>query len=148
MKKILIIFVLAVVTSVIALAQTVQIRGTVTNSEDGLGMPGVMVSVKGTMVGTLTDADGNYSLNVPVGSKTLVLSYVGMKKQEIDITGKNSVFAIMEPDTQMMDEIVVVGYGVQNRRDVSGAIATIKGDAIKLCLYRVLNKPFRARQPV
>jgi TonB-linked SusC/RagA family outer membrane protein len=131
MKKILIIFVLAVVTSALALAQTVQIRGTVTNSEDGLGMPGVMVSVKGTMVGTLTDADGNYSLNVPVGSKTLVLSYVGMKRQEIDITGKNSVFAIMEPDTQMMDEIVVVGYGVQNRRDVSGAIATVKGDAIK-----------------
>jgi len=102
----------------LALAQTVQVRGTVTSSDDGLGIPGVMISVKGTTIGTMTDADGNYSLNVPVGSKTLVLSYVGMKRQEIDITGKTSVFAIMEPDTQMMDEIVVVGYGVQNRRDV------------------------------
>ena len=131
MKKILMIIVLTLTTSVLMVGQEVQVRGTVTSSEDGIGMPGVMISVKGTTVGTMTDSDGKYSLNVPAGSKTIVLSYVGMKRMEIDIAGRTVVDATMEPDMQIMDEIVVVGYGVQNRRDVSGSIATVKGDAIK-----------------
>jgi TonB-linked SusC/RagA family outer membrane protein len=131
MKKILLIFVLVLVAGAVALAQTVLIRGTVTSSEDGAGIPGVMISVKGTTIGTMSDADGNYTLNVPVGSKTMVFSYVGMKRQEVDIAGQTILNAVMEPETQMMEEVVVVGYGVQNRRDVSGSIATVKGDAIK-----------------
>lgn len=78
MKKILIIFVLTAVTSALALAQTVQVKGTVNSSDDGLGIPGVMISVKGTTIGTMTDADGNYSLNVPVGSLS-ALPHLNMK---------------------------------------------------------------------
>jgi len=61
MKKILMIFVLALTTTALMLGQAVQVRGTVTSSEDGLGIPGVMISVKGTTVGTMTDADGKYT---------------------------------------------------------------------------------------
>jgi TonB-linked SusC/RagA family outer membrane protein len=132
MRKILMIFVLAIAASAMAFSQQVQnVRGTVTSSEDGLGIPGVMISVKGTTLGVMTDADGKYSFNVPTSANTLVFTYVGMKKIETQIDGRTIVDVVMSPDLQLMDEIVVVGYGVQNRRDVSGSISTVKGDAIK-----------------
>jgi TonB-dependent starch-binding outer membrane protein SusC len=130
MKKILMLFVL-IATGVIGLGQQVQfVRGTVTSSEDGLGVPGVAVSVKGTTIGTLTDADGKYSLNVPETANALVFTYVGMRKVETAIAGRNVVDIMMDPDLQLMEEIVVVGYGTQKKSDVTGAIATVKGDAI------------------
>ncbi|HPT11216.1 MAG TPA: TonB-dependent receptor [Bacteroidales bacterium] len=130
MKKILMMFVLALATTALTLGQTVHIRGTVTSSEDGLGMPGVMISVKGTTLGTMSDNDGKYAIDVPQNAKLLTFSYVGMKTQEIDITGKTVVDVVMQPDLQMMDEVVVVGYGVQKKRDVTGAIGSVKGDQI------------------
>lgn len=131
MKKILMFFVLAIVTGVFAFGQQVQsIRGTVTSLEDGLGIPGVMISIPGTTVGTMTDADGKYTLNVPANANTLVFTYVGMKRVETQIAGRNVVDVVMAPDLQLMDEIVVVGYGVQRKSDVTGAIASVKGDAI------------------
>ncbi|MRR20456.1 TonB-dependent receptor [bacterium] len=130
MKKILMIFLLAITTGMLAFAQTVQIRGTVTSSEDGVGIPGVMISVKGTTVGTMTDADGKYTLNVPAGSTTLVFTYVGMQKVETDIAGRTVIDVVMAPDLQVMDEIVVVGYGTQKKSDVTGSISQVKGEAI------------------
>jgi len=92
MKKILMLFVLATVTSVFAFGQQVQlVRGTVTSSEDGLGIPGVMISVPGTTIGTMTDSAGKYTLNVPAGATTLVFTYVGMKRIESQIAGRNVI---------------------------------------------------------
>ena len=125
------LFVLATVTSVFAFGQQVQlVRGTVTSSEDGLGIPGVMISVPGTTIGTMTDSAGKYTLNVPAGATTLVFTYVGMKRIESQIAGRNVIDVVMAPDLQLMDEVVVVGYGVQRKSDVTGAIASVKGDAI------------------
>jgi TonB-linked SusC/RagA family outer membrane protein len=131
MKKILLIIVIVLSAASLVLAQEVQVRGTVTGSEDGLGLPGVMVSVRGTTTGTMTGTDGKYTLKIPAGFNTLVFSYVGMQKQEVDVAGRTVIDVTMMPDLQMMDEIVVVGYGVQSRRDVSGAISTVRGEAIR-----------------
>ncbi len=131
MKKILMFFVLVFAAGAIAFGQQVQsIRGTVTSSEDGLGVPGVMISVPGTTIGTMTDADGKYVLSVPAGANTLLFTYVGMKRVEAQIAGRNVVDVVMAPDLQQMEEIVVVGYGVQRKSDVTGSIASVKGDAI------------------
>jgi TonB-linked SusC/RagA family outer membrane protein len=130
MKKILMLFVL-IATGAFALGQQVQyVRGTVTSSEDGLGVPSVMISVKGTTVGTMSDADGKYSLNVPADANTLVFTYVGMKKVETLIEGRSVIDIVMAPDLQLMDEIVVVGYGVQKKSEVTGSISSVKGDDI------------------
>jgi TonB-dependent starch-binding outer membrane protein SusC len=132
MKKILMMFVLALATTALALGQTVHIRGTVTSSEDGLGIPGVSITVKGTTLGVMSDNNGKYLIDVPSNYKILTFSFVGMKTQEVDITDKTTVDVVLEPEMTMMDEVVVVGYGVQSKRDVSGSISTVKGDDIKM----------------
>jgi TonB-dependent starch-binding outer membrane protein SusC len=130
MKKILMLFSLFLITGALVMAQTVQITGTVTSSEDGLPLPGVTIFVKGTTVGTLTAADGKYILPAPAAAKTLVFSYIGFKTQEIAIEGKSKIDAVLVLDVFKVDEVVVVGYGVQKKREVTGSISTVKGDAL------------------
>lgn len=85
--------------------------------ETGESMIGVSVLVKGTTIGTVTDFDGNYTLEVPSGKNILEISYIGYKTKEITI-GNNSLINIkMEPDTQALDEVVVIGYGTVKKRD-------------------------------
>lgn len=130
MKKILMLFSLFLITGALVMAQTVQITGTVTSSEDGLPLPGVTIFVKGTTVGALTAADGKYVLTAPTAATTLVISYIGFKTQEIAIEGKSKIDAVLVLDVFKVDEVVVVGYGVQKKREVTGSIATVKGDAL------------------
>jgi len=130
MKKILTLFSLFLITGTLVMAQTVQIMGTVTSSEDGLPLPGVTIFVKGTTLGTLTAADGKYFLSVPVTAKTMVVSYIGFKTQDISIEGRTKIDIVLALDVFKVDEVVVVGYGVQKKREVTGAISTVKGDAL------------------
>lgn len=111
-------------------AQGQQIRGVVTSSEDRQPLAGVSISVKGTTTGVLTDINGAYNLNVPVNS-TLVFSFVGMKTQEILVTTNTTINVVMSPDVNVMDEIVVVGYGTQRKSLVTGAIARVDGEELK-----------------
>ncbi|RPH31187.1 MAG: SusC/RagA family TonB-linked outer membrane protein [Bacteroidales bacterium] len=111
-------------------AQTSQITGTVTSAQDGLGIPGVSVIVKGTTTGVVTDIDGKYSLNVPSNS-TLVFSFVGMKTQEIEVGGRALIDVVLESESLEVEELVVVGYGVQRKKEVSGSVSTVKGDNLK-----------------
>jgi TonB-linked SusC/RagA family outer membrane protein len=131
MKKILMLFSLFLIAGSLAMAQTVQITGTVTSSDDGSPLPGVTISVKGTTVGALTDVSGKYVLSVPVKNNTLVFSYVGFKTQEIEIAGKKTIDCILAQDLFKVDEVVVVAYGTQQKRDITGSVSTVKGDAIK-----------------
>ncbi len=131
MKKILLFFTLLLIAGIFVNAQTVQITGTVTSSEDGLGIPGVTVSVPGTTVGTLTDLDGKYSLNVPEGSNVLAFSYVGMKRVEENITGRTVVNVVMEPDVVVMGEVVVLGYATRGKNEITGSTVQVTGDALK-----------------
>lgn len=96
----------------------------------GSPLPGVTVLIKGTTNGTVTDFDGNYSLtNVP-GNGTLVFSFVGMKSQEISVSGKPTINVTMEEDAIGIEEVVAIGYGIQSKRSVSTAISSINNDKI------------------
>jgi TonB-linked SusC/RagA family outer membrane protein len=112
-------------------AQTVQITGTVTSADDGMPIPGASVLIKGTSTGVATNVDGKYSIAVPQTATTLVFSFVGMITQEVVIAGRTVIDVVLASDAKLLEEVVVVGYGVQSKRDVSGAVATVKGDAIK-----------------
>lgn len=131
MKKTLLLFLFAAVSTLLAVGQ-VQITGTVTDAQEGTPMAGVFVSVKGTTIGTITLQDGKYSISVPAGTQSLVFSFVGYRTQEVPIAGKNVVDVALQQDVFNVDEVVVVAYGVQQKRDVTGSVASVKGDAIKM----------------
>ncbi len=110
--------------------QQLKISGTVTG-EDGAPLPGVTVMIKGTGQGTITDANGKYTLsNIPADA-TLVFSFVGMKTQEVAVTGKTNMNVTMTEDAIGIEEVVAIGYGTKKKRDVIGSIATVNSDEIK-----------------
>ncbi|MEQ9438570.1 MAG: TonB-dependent receptor [Cyclobacteriaceae bacterium] len=107
------------------------ITGTVTDGETDETLPGVNVLVKGTTTGTITDVEGKYSLSVPGNAQTLVFSSVGFTNEEVDINGRSTIDMIMVPDIQSLSEVVVVGYGTQEKRDVTAAIGSVSEQEIK-----------------
>lgn len=107
--------------------QSSTIRGTVVDS-NGDPVIGASVLVKGTSNGTITDVDGNFFLQNAKG--TLVVSYIGYKTQELEIAGKTSFKVTLKEDTEVLDEVVVVGYGVQKKATLSGSVAQVKGDEV------------------
>ncbi|MGV3505275.1 MAG: SusC/RagA family TonB-linked outer membrane protein [Adhaeribacter sp.] len=109
-----------------ALAQAGAVKGKV-SSETGEGLPGVTVLVKGTTNGTATDAEGNYSLTVPGGTGTLVISFIGYLTQEVAINNRSTINITLAPDAKSLEEVVVVGYGVQKKETVTGSVAAVKG---------------------
>jgi len=131
MKKILLFLVLVLTSTMLVIGQTVQIAGTVTSAEEGLGMPGVFVSVKGTTIGAITGADGKYVISVPTTAQSLMFSFVGYRTREMSIGGKTVIDVALEQDVFNVEEIVVTAYGVSQKRDVAGAITSVKGDAIR-----------------
>jgi TonB-linked SusC/RagA family outer membrane protein len=132
MKKILMLFSLLILTAAMAIGQTVLVTGTVTSSDDGLELPGVFVTVKGTTLGAITGADGKYSLQVPAGSRSLVFSFMGYVTHEQAIEGRTTIDVVLKQDMFNVDEVVVVAYGTQQKRDVAGAISTVKGSDIAM----------------
>ncbi len=112
-------------------AQTVEIRGTVTSSEDGSLMPGASVIVKGTTIGTISDANGNYVLQVPANATELVVSFVGMKTQDIRIEGRTIIDIVMEVDILGQFEVVVTALSiVRERKSLGYAVQEVTGDEI------------------
>ncbi|AKD05386.1 TonB-dependent receptor [Pontibacter korlensis] len=103
----------------------VRVSGRVTG-ENGEGLPGVTVLVKGTATGTATAMDGTYALSVPAGNATLVFSYVGYLTQEVALQNRASVNVSLKPDAKALEEVVVVGYGTQKKADITGAIAQLE----------------------
>ena len=117
MKKLFLLIVLFVfISGYTLLAQTIVITGTVTSSVQGEGaIPGVSVSVKGTTVGAITGVDGNYSLTAPQTATTLVFSYIGMKRQEVEIAGRKVIDVVLEPDLLGLNEVVVTAFGIKRQ---------------------------------
>ncbi|GET22871.1 SusC/RagA family TonB-linked outer membrane protein [Prolixibacter denitrificans] len=114
----------------VLLAQTRSISGTVTSADDGTTLPGVSVAVKGTTVGTITDMDGHYQLNVPQDAKSLVFSFVGMKTTEQPITG-DVVNVKMTSDVVSVDEVVVTALGIKKSEKAIGyASTTVNSDQL------------------
>jgi len=112
-----------------AFAQEVVLKGVVTSSEDNQPLPGVTITVEGTTNGTVTDFDGIYELNVP-SDASLVYSYIGMKPQVISVEGRTEINVQLDPDLFNVDEVVVVGYGVQKKALTTGANLNVKGEDI------------------
>lgn len=109
--------------------QNITVKGSVKDSK-GEPLIGVTILIKGTTTGTVTDADGNFTLNNVPNNATLEISYVGMKTQSIPVNGRTTINVIMEEETSYLDEVVVVGYGTMKQRDLTGAIATIKTEEL------------------
>ncbi len=107
------------------------ITGRVTDGSTGSGLPGVSVVVKGTSRGTTTDTDGNYRLTVPDQGVTLVFSFIGYATQEIAAGSRSSLDVILASDDKTLGEVVVVGYGTQNRKELTGSVASLKTQTIK-----------------
>ena len=108
-----------------AFAQDNPVTGKVMSQKEDFALPGVSVLVKGTTVGTITDTEGNYRLNVPANG-TLVFSFIGYTTQEVSVGNRSVVDVNLLPDAKALDEVVVVGYGTQTQRNITGAVQTIK----------------------
>ncbi len=111
--------------------QKKDISGTVTD-EDGQPIPGISVIVQGTTIGITTDINGVFRLKVPTEAKTLQLSFVGMKTKEIEMGNQTQFNVTMEQDAIGIDEVVAVGYGTMRKRDVVGAISSVKTDDLSI----------------
>jgi TonB-linked SusC/RagA family outer membrane protein len=112
----------------VILAQT-TVKGTVTSSEDGKGIPGATVVVKGTQTGVTTDMSGNYSLTVPANAKVLVFSFVGMKAQEIEIGGRTTVNVLLQPEAMDIEGVVVTALGISREKKSLGyATQNVSGE--------------------
>jgi len=107
------------------------LTGKVTGAADGAGLPGVNVTVPGTSSGASTDTKGNYTLSLPPGAKSVLFSFIGYEPQTVTIGEKTIINVSLSATTKGLGEVVVVGYGVQSRRDVTGTIASVKGSDIK-----------------
>ncbi len=116
--------------SLLGWAQERTIRGTVTDGETSEALPGVNVVVKGTTIGTITNIEGEYSLSVPNDAATLVFSSVGYSAEEVAINNRSTIDLTLMPDIQALSEVVVVGYGTQEKRDVTAAIASLDKEQI------------------
>lgn len=113
-----------------AIAQ-IEVKGTVVSAKDSEPMIGVAVLEQGTTNGQITDLDGNYSIKVKNNNASLVVSYVGYKTQIIKVNGRSIINIRMEEDTKLIDEVVVIGYGVQKKSDLTGSVASVKADELK-----------------
>ncbi|MBJ6368970.1 TonB-dependent receptor [Snuella sedimenti] len=106
-----------------------KISGTVTDNT-GMPLPGVSIIIKGTTLGTTTDFDGNYSINAPKTNDVLVFSYIGYATKEININNQSTINITLEEAASQLEEVVVVGYGVQKKINVTGSVASIKADDV------------------
>jgi TonB-linked SusC/RagA family outer membrane protein len=127
-----------------AFAQSGKITGSVTGSDDGKPLPGVTVKITGTSLGTQTGVRGDYSLTVPAGSKSLTFTYLGYVTQVVPITGTTINVSIV-PDNQALNEVVVTGYGVQKKREVTGSISSIKGSDFEDQPIQTLDRAIQGR---
>lgn len=131
MSKNLIITCVMLLVSVFMMAQSkITVSGTVTD-KNGETVIGASVRVKGNeSLGTITDFDGKYQISGVASNASLIFSYIGMKEQIVAVNGRSSINVVMEENSQLIDEVVVVGYGSAKKRDLTGSIVTVKADEI------------------
>lgn len=110
--------------------QQVRVTGKVTD-QSMTPLPGVTVLVKGTSLGTVTDAGGAFSLSIPVNSEILQFSFIGMQSQEVSVKGKTAINVVMQQETVGLEEVVAVGYGTKKRADITGSISVVNSESFK-----------------
>jgi TonB-linked SusC/RagA family outer membrane protein len=129
LKLLLVLFVFSGFSAL--MAQTVTIKGAVTSSDDGLPIPSVAVTVKGTTIGTLTDNDGKYSINVPASGTELTFNFVGMTPVTETINGRTTINVAMAMETKGLDEVVVTALGIsRDKKSLGYAVQEVNGDNV------------------
>src|SRR5688500_11231166 len=116
---------------VFSFAQGQNVTGTILDADNNSPLPGASIVVKGTSVGTTTDANGEYSISVEDENTTLVFSFIGYTSQEVQVSGRTRIDINLAPDIQALEEIVVVGYGTLRKRDLTGAVAHVDAEELK-----------------
>jgi TonB-linked SusC/RagA family outer membrane protein len=124
-------FLLALTTARPAAAQGHVVAGVVTSTEDGLPLPGVNVLLQGTATGAATDAQGRYTLTVPSPEGVLVFSFVGYETQEVPIAGRSEVNVALAPVSELLDDVVVIGYGEASRRRLASATSSVEAEDLE-----------------
>jgi TonB-linked SusC/RagA family outer membrane protein len=112
-------------TAQLSFAQQHSVKGKVTSSADGTGLPGVNVQLKSTAAGTVTDADGNYTIEVPGNDAVLVFSSIGLLKKEMTVGSQTVIDIALDDDVKNLTEVVVTGYAAQRKKDITGAVTVI-----------------------
>jgi len=143
MRKIL-LTIFSCALSFYVMAQEKVVTGKVTSFEDGTTLPGVNVVIKGTTTGTATDTNGAFSLSVPEGS-TLVFSFIGLETKEVEVGAQTSLEVVLASDISQLGEVVVVGYGTQTKRDLSGSIASISGAEVAIAPVQSFDQALQGR---
>lgn len=127
-------------------AQT-TIKGTVKDARDGSPVIGVTISFKGKSIGTQTNAQGQYALSVPDPKGTLIFSFIGFLTREEPINGRNAIDVNLEEDKKKLEEVVVVGYGQQKKKDITGSISSVSAKAIQEVPVTNVQQALQGRAP-
>lgn len=132
MKKLtLLLFLVTICSFQFLNAQVTEISGVVTSAQDGNALPGASIRVKGTTIGTISSLDGSYTLEVPAGATTLVVSFVGMKSTELGINGQSSIDIALAPDLLGIEEVMVVAYGSAKKYSFTGSASNVDGESLE-----------------
>jgi TonB-linked SusC/RagA family outer membrane protein len=123
------------------------IKGKVTDKENGDGLPGVNVVVRGTSTGTTTDGTGNYTLSIPDNGATLVFSFVGYVSQEVEVGNRSTLDVTIQSDSKALSEVVVIGYGTAKKSDLTGAVGSVKEDQLRERPSPSLNQSLSGKVP-
>ena len=145
-KRLSLSLALLLMLSSAVLAQERVVSGTV-KDENGDGMPGVNILVKGTASGTASDADGKFSINVPGNDAVLVFTFIGYGTKEVTVGSRTSVDEVMAPDQTSLDEVVVTGYGVDKRRELTGAVSIVKAKDLTVAPTGNVEQILQGRVP-
>ena len=130
LKKLLFNLLLLTLTACFAYAQQ-SVRGKIIDNSTGEPVPGVSILVKGTTTGTASDVDGNYQIDISEPNPTLIFSSIGFTSQEVIVGNKSVIDIGLIADIQALEEVVVIGYGTREKKDLTGAISQIESDIIK-----------------
>jgi len=129
MKKLFVVMYFLLSVSILFAQSPIMVKGRVTDSANGEPIPGVSVLIKGTSTGLITDFDGNYTIQVP-GNGTLIFSFIGMKTKEVEVNNSTLINVVLETSTEMVDEVIVVGYGKLSVKDLTSSISTVKTEEL------------------
>ncbi|MCG6187251.1 SusC/RagA family TonB-linked outer membrane protein [Maribellus maritimus] len=142
-KKVILILLLFLISS--SLFAQKRVTGIVKDAQTSEPIPGVNVSLKGTTVGTVTDFEGNYAISAPSDETVLVFSFIGYKTQEVTVGSQSEINALLEIETQGLDEVVVVGYGTMKKSDVTGSVVSVSEDKLKGSVVANLDQALQGR---
>lgn len=146
MRKILLLSAVFFLILGSAYAQSRRVTGKVTSMEDGSPLPGVNVVLKGTTIGTATDGDGNYAIEVSGDNPVLTFSFIGLKTTEVAVAARTTVDVQMEQDVRELSEIVVTGYGEgQEKRMITGSVTSVKGETFKDLPVQTFDRALQGR---